>query len=81
MSRYIIKSKELLDTIPADFPHPELVSGKWETWTFSYKTFDMAIDTVLKQKAEKENPKRPLPERKYRIYLKDGRKLTKVWED
>lgn len=81
MSRYIIKSKELLDTIPAGFPHPELVSGKWETWVFSSETLDLAINAVLRQKAKKGNPGRPLPERKYRIYLKDGRKLTKVWED
>lgn len=81
MNKYIIKSKELLETIPARFPHPELVSGKWETWVFSSETLDMAINAVSRQKAKKGNPERPQPKRKYRIYLKDGRKLTKVWED
>lgn len=78
--RYIIKSRDLINTIPAAFPHPELVTGKWETWMFSYKTLEMAIDTVLKQKADRD-PGQPLPEREYRIFLKDGRKLTKVWEE
>ena len=81
MSRYIIKSKDLLDTIPASLPHPELISGRWETWLFSYNSFELAYNDVMKQKNRKENARRPLPERKYRIYLKDGRKLTKVWED
>lgn len=79
--RYIIKSKELIDTIPAAFPYPERITGKWETWVFSSETLDLAINAVLKQKAKKGNPERPQPDRKYRIYSKDGRKLTKVWED
>ena len=78
MLGYCIKSRDLVDTIPADFPHPELISGRWETWVASGATLQRCIEMVERQINMKSS--RPQPSREYRIFQKNGRKLTLVWE-
>lgn len=75
---FIIKSRDLIDTIPANFPHPELIDSRWHTWVIGYRTFEAAMEAVTRQI---DKPcTRPVPAREYRIFEKEGRKLIKIWE-
>lgn len=74
---FLIKCKDLVETSPAGFPAFRL-SGRWEAFILRYPTFEEALEAVLRQK---DRPKtRPVPERKWRIFEQEGRKLTLVWE-
>lgn len=75
---YCIKSRDLTETIPESFPHPELISGRWEAWPVVGTTFEKCFEMVEKQ--IKSVPLRPQPAREYRIFRKDEKKLTLLWE-
>lgn len=79
MSNYCIKSRDLIETTPADFPHPELITGRWETWPVAGATLEHCIEMVWRQINRVST--RPQPVREYRIYKKEGKKLTLLWEE
>lgn len=78
MSNYCIKSRDLVDSIPVDFPHPELINGRWQAWPVVGRTYEACLEMIRRQITKPS--RRPVPDREYRIFKKDGRKLTLLWE-
>jgi len=73
---FIIKCKDLVETAPEGFPAWAL-TNRWERFVVKYPTLDEAISAVIRQV---ERPKtRPVPQRAYKVYEEDGRKLKLMW--
>ena len=77
---FVIKCKDLVETIPEDFPHPELIDSRWHPFIIGYATLEEAMKKVYSQLGMRATAKRRQPQRDYRIFRTEGRKLVLVIE-